>query len=63
MARFDKSGDEPITTRKEVYGSSLEAMRHCNVKVYFVDTATYEAIQKADDHGLKLLGSLSPSTS
>lgn len=47
------------SSNKETYTSSLDAMHKCNVRVYFVDDATYTAVQTADDYGWGILQSLS----
>jgi hypothetical protein len=49
-------------SNKEAFITSLDAMQKCDVKVYFVDADTYNAIQKAEDHGWDVLQSLSSSS-
>ena len=55
---FSKQAVHPRHT--EVFPSSLTAMHHYGVNVYFVDAATYAAIQAAADHGWQILQSLTP---
>jgi hypothetical protein len=49
-------------TGKQEYRSGLRAMIDAGVRVYFVDTDTFLAIQKAADDGRSILDSLTPET-
>ncbi len=46
--------------KKDFFESGLQAMLENGVDVYFVDQATFDAIQTSDDHGREILGSLTP---
>ncbi len=45
---------------KEMYKTSLEAMKQLGVRVYFVNDKTFKSIQSSDDHGWEILSKLKP---
>lgn len=47
-------------TGSEYLPSALDAMIKSGVKVYFVDTETWAAIQTSDDYGKEILATLEP---
>ena len=56
LGELEWASSEPVRpTHKEEHESALEAMLNHGVQVYFVDKATYDAIQSAPDHGLSIL--------
>lgn len=49
-----------VPLRKEIFDTSLQALRQMNVPVYFVDDALFDTIKDADDHGRAVLQGLEP---
>ncbi|MFH1235352.1 MAG: hypothetical protein V1685_00235 [Parcubacteria group bacterium] len=59
MGEKEWTSREPVKPIKEIsIPSALDAMIENGVNVYFVDKATFDAIDDADDHGLSILLSL-----
>ena len=51
---------EPVD--EEFHSSALEAMINAGMKVYFVDRATFDEIQSAEDDGRAIISNLTPIT-
>lgn len=53
-----KEAVKPIS--KEIYTTSIDAMRSMGVKLYFVDARIMNMVRNSSDHGMALLRSLPP---
>lgn len=62
LRELEWTSAEPVTpTNKEFIPSALEDMIKNGVKVYFVDKATFQAVETSSDHGKSILDNLSPA--
>ena len=60
MGEIEWTSKEPVRPiNKELIGSGLEAMIKLGVQVYFVNKATFAAIEQSPDHGRAILQELS----
>ena len=56
------SNEAVVPVGKEFFPSALDAMIHFGMKVYFVDSDTFIAIQNAPDHGKEIISKLTEVT-
>lgn len=54
------SRDSVPILSKEIFATSLEAMREAGVNVYFLGDTEFQRVQSAKDHGWEILSELKP---